>query len=104
MCVSFSGDQRVSYSYKRDGILRNHVKEGSRFLNFKERMKLWFRHSRLVGSRYCEVYHQDSPGVRVWVLRNRLTSLFASKMFSEVGETHLRYCDLDAGIPLVRMS
>jgi hypothetical protein len=42
----------------------------------------------LLGVRKDTVWHQDSPGVRVDVIRNNLTRLWRSPEFSEVGETH----------------
>ncbi|AGS82047.1 hypothetical protein O152_gp316 [Pseudomonas phage PaBG] len=35
------------------------------------------------------VWHQDSPGVRVYVSRNWLQRMIYSKEFSHVGERHL---------------
>lgn len=35
------------------------------------------------------VFHQDSPGIRVYVRRNRFQRMLYSRDFSEVGERHL---------------
>ena len=37
---------------------------------------------------YLVVFHQDSPGMRVLVLRNYWHSLFYKPLFSMVGERH----------------
>jgi hypothetical protein len=42
----------------------------------------------LLSVRRDTVWHQDSPGVRVDVIRNNLTRLWRSPEFSDVGETH----------------
>lgn len=41
------------------------------------------------GDNIFEVYHHDSPGVRVLVRRNMVQQLFRSRVFSAVGEEHL---------------
>lgn len=40
-------------------------------------------------TRTIEVWHQDSPGIRVMVRRNWLQRLLYNPEFSEIGERHL---------------
>lgn len=35
-----------------------------------------------------QVWHQDSPGIKVWVIRGFWGKLFRNKLFSSVGEKH----------------
>lgn len=37
---------------------------------------------------FIEVFHQDSPGERVWVRRNWIQRLYCPKIFSAIGEHH----------------
>lgn len=38
------------------------------------------------------VFHQDSPGIKVLVKRNKIQNFFYSKHFSMIGEKHHDTC------------
>lgn len=48
--------------------------------------KLWVR---LLDPRTLQVYHHDSPGIRVFVRRNRFQRLYLDRFFSNPRERHL---------------
>lgn len=58
-----------------------------------ERVRRLRRHARhlwmwLFTARIIEVYHQDSPGIRVLVKRNYFQELISPRASSRIGERH----------------
>lgn len=45
----------------------------------------------ILKTEYIEVFHEDSPGVRVWVKRNWAQRLYSPTYFARVGEPLLPY-------------
>lgn len=54
-------------------------------------MAKWFRRDlrEFLATKVVQVWHQDSPGMRVYVRRGWLKRLFFNRQFSMVGEHHL---------------
>jgi len=58
-----------------------------------------------LSSKVIQVYHQDSPGMRVYVRRNWWQRLFYNRHFSEIGEHHLRPAEMvDTKLDALRLA
>lgn len=57
----------------------------------KSRIKAFFT------TQMFEVFHEDSPGIRVYVRRNWWQRLMYDKVFSEVTEKHYPACEAKNG-------
>lgn len=58
-----------------------------------------------LSTKVVQVWHQDSPGMRVFVRRNWWQRLFYNRHFSEVGEKHLApYEMVDTKLQAIRLA